>query len=238
MHTTIVTPPEKKVPMPGYVEELYWWAYVRPWAPVIFDHQWTVNAILLGNYNRLRNLALEEFNENAAGTTLQIGAAYGDVTPCLTKKITAAGGTLDVIDVIPNQLKNLHRKLPGDAPVYLHLMDGSALEMPDKTYDTVLLFMLLHEQPQSYREKTLLEALRVLKPRGKLVIIDYCNPVWWHPARYSSLLLYALLKPPAIAVWNNPMSKVLEAQMAGREWRQASYFGGLFQKIVHIAPLR
>ena len=40
--------------IPEYLERVYWWTYVRPWAVRFFERQWLVNAILLGNYVRLR----------------------------------------------------------------------------------------------------------------------------------------------------------------------------------------
>ena len=53
---------------------------------------------------------------------------------------------MDVVDVLPIQLKNLRRKLPTDARVKLLEMDSSALHIPDATYDRAL-FFLLHEMP-------------------------------------------------------------------------------------------
>ena len=58
------------------------------------------------------------------------------------------------------------------------------MRLPDASYERVLLFFLLHEQPRRYREWTLREALRVVKPGGKIVIVDYAMPRWWHPLRY------------------------------------------------------
>lgn len=113
-------------------------------------------------------------------------------------------------------------------------MDASALNIPDAHYDNVLLFMLLHEQPQTYRERTLQEAFRVLKPGGKLIIVDYGAPAWWHPARCTTLPLYRRLKPYAVEVWKRGLPAVIPEQMAGHQWQTSTYFGGLFQKFVTI----
>ena len=219
--------------IPAYVEKYYWWAYARPWAAHLFDHQFMVNAILLGNYNRLRDEAIKEIGSDFSGRTLQVGCCYGNLTPCLAQRVARSGGTIDVIDVLKVQLKTLQKKIKHGEPVSVALMDGAALQMPDNTYDRVVIFLLLHEQPQAYRERTLHEALRVLKPGGKLVVIDYANPVWWHPARFTSIPVYSLLKPYAVEVWNRGLQKVLP-EMAGSNWRRESYFGNLFQKLVRI----
>lgn len=219
--------------IPQYIEKYYWWAYARPWAAKLFDHQFMVNAILLGNYNRLRDIAIAEIGSDFSGRTLQVGCCYGNLTPCLAKRVAECGGTIDVIDVLKVQLKTLQKKIRRGEPVSTFLMDATALEMPDNTYDRVVIFLLLHEQPQAYRERTLHEALRVLKPGGKLVVIDYANPVWWHPARFTSIPVYSRLKPYAVEVWKRGLTSVLP-EMTSSNWRRESYFGGLFQKLVTV----
>ncbi|MDO8548091.1 MAG: rhodoquinone biosynthesis methyltransferase RquA [bacterium] len=222
----------KVVRVPDYVEDNYWWAYARPWAMYVWDYQWTVNAILLGNYNRLRNVALREFETRAGGRTLQVGCCYGDLTPHLAARIKQSGGSLDVIDVLPVQVANLERKLMPGAPVHVQCMDAAALDMNDASYDTVIMFMLIHEQPREYRERTVSEAFRVLKPGGKLIVIDYAQASPWHIARFTTIPIYSRLKPYAVDVWNHEMSELIPDQMAGRVWKKESYFGGLFQKLV------
>ena len=222
---------EESIPVPQYLEATYWWAYARPWAVRLFDRQSAVNGILLGNYNRLRDEALAEFDaKTAAGRTLQVGCCYGNLSPYLAARLAKGGGTLDIIDVLKVQLDNLPRKVPPS--VGMSLMDAAALTIPDAQYDTVLIFLLLHEQPQAYRERTLQEAFRVLKPGGKLIIVDYGAPAWWHPARVTTLPLYRRLKPYAVEVWDRGLPAVIPEQMSGHQWRTTTYFGGLFQKFV------
>ena len=104
-------------------------------------------------------------------------AGYGDLTSrLLARRIAACGGLLDVIDVLPIQLRNLREKLPKNAPARLLAMDSTDLRLPDSSYDQALVFFLLHEQPDHYREQTLRELFRVVKPGGKIVIVDYALP--------------------------------------------------------------
>ena len=78
--------------IPQYLEKYYWWAYARPWAAKLFDHQFMVNAILLGNYNRLRDEAVKELGDDFSGRTLQVGCCYGNLTPYLAKRAAKSGG--------------------------------------------------------------------------------------------------------------------------------------------------
>jgi len=149
------------IDVPRYLQQTYWWAYVHPRAVSLFERQWLVNAILWGNFGRLRDAALDALGAKLPGRTLQIACVYGDLTDKLRRRLTP-GGSLDVVDVLPVQLDNLARKLPGDPRVGLMRGDSSALDIESGSYDRALLFFLLHEQPEDVRRKTLAEALRIV----------------------------------------------------------------------------
>ncbi|RAI44195.1 rhodoquinone biosynthesis methyltransferase RquA [Rhodoplanes roseus] len=218
--------------IPPYLDVHYWWAYVHPNAVRVFERQWLANLILWGNYARLRDAALDLMGERLPGRTLQVACAYGDLTPHLCSRVSAADGTLDIVDVLPVQLDNVRRKLPADAPARLVETDSSALPLDDASYDRVLLFFLLHEQPESWRRQTLAEAVRVLKPGGRVVIVDYARPVWWNPLRYVFAPVLAALEPFALDLWRNDITRWIPNLPDDRKIERRSYFGGLYQAIV------
>ena len=45
---------EPAAAVPAYLSDTYWWAYIHPSAVNIFERQWLVNAILWGNFAKLR----------------------------------------------------------------------------------------------------------------------------------------------------------------------------------------
>jgi ubiquinone/menaquinone biosynthesis C-methylase UbiE len=214
---------------PPYLAAHYWWAYVHPRAIWFFERQWLVNLILWGNFSRLRDAAMAELGDALSGATLQVACVYGDLTGHLADRVALGRGRLDVVDVLPMQLENLRRKLPYGAPVRLLAMDSADLRIPDASYDRALLFFLLHEQPALHRQRTLGEVFRVVKPGGKIVIIDYARPRWWHPLRYLWRPLLAALEPFALALWRHEIAHWLPATVRSRK---QSFFGGLDQKIV------
>jgi ubiquinone/menaquinone biosynthesis C-methylase UbiE len=216
---------------PPYLAVHYWWAYIHPRAVALFERQWLVNLILWGNYGRLRDSALMELGDTIDGTTLQVGCVYGDLTNRLCRAVEACGGEIDVVDVLPIQLRNLKAKLPEFAPVRLLAMDSTELSIPDAIYDQALLFFLLHEQPVYYRERTLSEVLRVVKPGGRVVIVDYARPRWWHPLRYLWGPVLAVLEPFALDLWRKEIIHWLPSEVA-LPIRKQSFFGGLYQKVV------
>ena len=98
------------VAVPDYLADTYRWAYVTPRAVHTFERQWLVNAILWGNYRRLRDAALNAFGTDLEGHSLQVACVYGDLTPRWLAR-HGADVRLDVVDVLPVQLDNLARKL-------------------------------------------------------------------------------------------------------------------------------
>ena len=226
---------ENDLAVPHYLRAHYWWAYIHPNAVRIFERQWLVNLILWGNYPHLRDTALIELGRTLPGKTLQVACVYGDLTSRLCERVSEGGGTIDVVDILPIQLGNLHAKLPKDAPVRFLAMDSSDMKLPDASYDRALIFFLLHEQPRHYRERTLREALRVVKPGGKIMIVDYAKPRWWHPLRYLWRPLLARLEPFALDMWREDIVDLLPALKGTGKLHKETFFGGLYQKVV-ITP--
>jgi ubiquinone/menaquinone biosynthesis C-methylase UbiE len=219
------------LPVPRYLEQLYWWAYVHPNAVHVFEREWLVNAILFGNYGRLRDDALDDLGQTVDGRTLQVACVYGNLTARLRQRL-AARAALDVVDILPIQLKNLKAKLPADERVTLTHGDSSSLAAADASYDQVLLFFLLHEQPEAVRRATLGEAMRVAKPGGRIVIVDYHRPSRWHPMRPLMRLVFRKLEPYAIDLWRHDVREFLPAGLTPASLVKRTYFGGLYQKLV------
>ena len=226
-----VPDPEGTLPVPSYLQEVYWWAYVHPWAVRTFERSWLVNLILLGNYARLRDAALAEIGDSAVGRTLQVACVYGDLTVRLNGQI-AEDGTLDVVDVMPIQLHNLARKLPRSTKTRLLHRDSTALGGADAAYDRALIFFLLHEQPLSVRRRTLAEAIRVVRPGGKIVLVDYHRPHPRHPLRRAMRMLLRRLEPFALDLWQSEIDEFLPDGAGLASIRKQTYFGGLYQKVV------
>lgn len=221
------------LPIPRYLEQVYWWAYVHPKAVHLFEREWLVNAILFGNYGRLRDMALAELGPVLHGRTLQVACVYGNLTPKLRERL-APDASLDVVDILPIQLKNLAGKLPADERVALMQGDSSSLACPDASYDQVLLFFLLHEQPEHVRRATLAEAMRVVKPGGRIVIVDYHRPVPMHPLRLLMTGVFRKLEPYAMDLWNNEIEAFLPARTKPASLTKTTCFGALYQKLVLV----
>ena len=197
----------------------------------MFEREWLVNLILFGNYARLCDAALAALGPTLHGRTLQVACVYGNLTPRLRERLEPAA-RLDVLDILPIQLSNLSRKLPPDERVALLHGDSTALACPDASYDQLLLFFLLHEQPRQVRAATLAEALRVVKPGGRIVIVDYHRPVALHPLRPLMRAVFRQLEPYALDLWQYPIEEMLHAGRRPASIDKTTCFGGLYQRLV------
>ncbi len=219
------------VPVPDYLEKTYWWAYVHPNAVRVFERQWLVNLILWGNFAKLRDAALQELGAIVNGKVLQVACVYGNFTEYLVKRL-GPQGHLDVIDVAPVQIQNLHAKLKDARQVTVQRQDSNNLQFEDASRDAVVVFFLLHEQPADVRQKTIAEALRVTKPGGKIIFVDYHRPVAINPFRYIMVPILTTLEPFAMDIWRNEITDWLPAGVTPAGVEKQTYFGGLYQKVV------
>jgi len=78
---------------------------------------------------------------------------------------------------------------PAEFPPNVIARNGSALDIPepDETFDGVVMSMLLHHlvgatvsECRSNVSRAIAEAFRVLKPGGRLVVVESCVPVWFY----------------------------------------------------------
>lgn len=230
--TTLSQPIVSRVPaVPAYLKDIYWWAYVDPRAVYVFERQWLVNFILWGNFARLRDRALDRLDCSGGLRTLQVACVYGDLTTRLQARLSERA-QLDVLDVLPVQLENLRRKLPADSGI--GLVHGNSADMPFERaqYDQALLFFLLHEQPEAVRRATLAETLRVLKPGGRIVIVDYHRPDRHGLLYWLMTGVLRTLEPFALDLWRSEVANWLPARADVRSISKQTLFGGLYQVIV------
>jgi ubiquinone/menaquinone biosynthesis C-methylase UbiE len=219
--------------IPNYLKETYWWAYVHPRAVQIFERQWLVNMILWGNFTRLRNMALDEIDTSTTGKHLQVACVYGDFSQEFASRLSPES-ELHIIDVAPVQLENVKHKIKNHSNVYLHHQDSAYLEFDDAVFDNVVVFFLLHEQPESIRKKTVEQVMRVLKPGGKAIFIDYHQPHWANPLRYVMYPVLNFLEPFALDIWKQEIIEWLPDDLKPEHLNKKTLFGDLYQKVVMV----
>ena len=170
------------------------------------------------------------------GQTLQVACVYANFTQTLVERL-APSSTLDVVDVIPDQLENLKRKLSQKSNdcnyITLSCNDAQDLQYNDNAFDQVVLFFLLHELPNEVRIQTLEQATRVLKPGGKLVMIDYHQPRSAQRQRIMSSM-FQLYEPFAMDLWEQEIKERLPNNAKDWNISKELYLDEMYQKVVVV----
>ncbi len=231
MKTSAFSVASQAIDVPRYLADTYWWAYVHPRAIHFFERQWLVNLILWGNFGRLRDAALDALGLETPGRTLQVACVYGDLTARLLRRC-APGSSLDVVDVLPLQLANLARKLPPQSNVSLHHCNSAAMHFVSGSFDRALLFFLLHEQPEAVRRATIAETLRVVRPGGRVVIVDYHRPSRLNPLYVPMQGVLRALEPFAMDLWRRPITDWFPAGAPVSAIGKTTSAGGLYQMLM------
>lgn len=155
---------------PEYLAHYYWWAYLAPLGVWFFSHHVIINLILFGQYRRILDTLLRQLHQAPCGRMLQLTCAYGELTPALA----GLADELHLTDVASIQLKIAENGLAHQhRSALMTRMNAESLAYSGNCFDTVVIFFLLHELPPPARQRVLSEAVRVLKPGGRLLLAEY-----------------------------------------------------------------
>jgi ubiquinone/menaquinone biosynthesis C-methylase UbiE len=157
--------------IPEYLARYYWWAYLWPRSIWFFDHQPIINAILLGQYEKLMQKTLALVETRSVARLLQLTCVYGKLTPSL---LHHADNEVHLCDVAVGQL-NLARGKSSDVAdrCLLARMNAESLAYASDSFDQLILFFLFHELPPEARQHVYDEIARVVKPGGSVLITEY-----------------------------------------------------------------
>jgi ubiquinone/menaquinone biosynthesis C-methylase UbiE len=226
--TTVAAAPS----IPDYLQDTYWWAYLHPNSFMFFERKWVVNLILWGNMKKLTDVVLEEVQPRPGGRVLQVACVYGDFSRHLAEHLGQQQSRLDLVDVAPIQLRNAAKKLNKQDNILYHHQDSTELSFAADSFDESVVFFLLHEQPADARRKTIEEAIRVTKPGGKVIFVDYHGPRRSNPMRYIMRPILTWLEPFAMDLWRQELPAFLPPEIGPEQVSSKFYFGDLYQKVI------
>lgn len=229
---THVTAVKAAPPIPDYLQDTYWWAYLHPKALHFFEREWVVNLILWGNMRKLTQAVLTDMAVPRDSRVLQVACVYGEFSNLLASHLAGNGSRLELVDVAPIQLKNARAKLAARHNVEYHHQDSSELSFTDGHFEQTVVFFLLHEQPEAVRRRTIAEAIRVTRPGGKVVFVDYHGPRRRNPFRYLMKPVLTWLEPFAMDLWRQELPAFMPDTVRPEQIASEFYFGGLYQKVV------
>ena len=140
----------------------------------LYDTQ--VEILFNGSANAIRRQALPQLHEVFTGRdqrklkVIDIGCGTGrfiDAIKQVWPKLPVLG-----IDMSEAYLRHAMRHLRRWSRVNLSAAKAERLPVADESQDALISIFLFHELPPSVRRAVLRECARVLKPRGRLVLVD------------------------------------------------------------------
>lgn len=218
---------------PEYLAHYYWWAYLAPSGVWFFSHHFIINMVLFGQYRRILDMLVRRLCAAPCGRTLQLTCAYGELTPVLAE----LADELHLTDVASIQLKVATNCLARrHCSALTARMNAESLAYAANSFDTIIIFFLLHELPPPARLRALSEALRTLRPGGRLLIAEYginCNR---HPLHRLAPLRRMLecLEPFLRDFWNSNLHEQLQGCAAAqgkplRKMNETPLFGSFYR---------
>jgi ubiquinone/menaquinone biosynthesis C-methylase UbiE len=132
--------------------------------------------ISLGRERGYREKALDFANLKPGESVLDIGCGTGTLAITAKRRVGPAGRVFG-IDASPEMLARAAKKAR-KAEVEVVFKNGivEALPFPDCQFDVVLSTVMLHHLGSKARQLCAREIRRVLKPGGRVLVIDFAKP--------------------------------------------------------------
>jgi ubiquinone/menaquinone biosynthesis C-methylase UbiE len=151
------------------------------------------NIVTLGRAAAMREQTVELAALSPGERVLEVGCGTGEVAQRARSRVGATG-RVSGIDPSAEMIALAQRKA-SRAGLDIDYRVGviEALPYPDGSFDVVLSSLMMHHLPDDLKSAGLAEVWRVLKPGGRLLIVDFKRPRHWFSQLAMRLVLHGHL---------------------------------------------
>ena len=129
-----------------------------------------------GRERQLRQQMIQLARLDAGDTVLDIGCGTGTLAIAVKKRVGSAGAVFGIDASSAMVARATRKSVRAGVDVAFTKAFVEALPFPDARFDVVLSTMMLHHLPRQIRRQCAAEIRRVLKPRGRLLVVDFGRP--------------------------------------------------------------
>jgi ubiquinone/menaquinone biosynthesis C-methylase UbiE len=131
---------------------------------------------MLGRRAQLRQRTVALANIQPGERVLEVGCGTGDVALAASASVGPSGAVAG-IDPSPEMIAVARAKAArAGRAVDLQVGVIEALAFPDASFDVVLSSLMMHHLPDDLKREGLAEIARVLRPGGRVLIVDVKRP--------------------------------------------------------------
>ena len=140
------------------------------------SYDFMTNILTFGQARRLRTMTIDQTLLKPGESVLDVGCGTGGVT-IPAKLRVGLSGKASGIDPSPEMIAVAEQKAQRKGlEIDFRIGVIEALPYPDASFDVVTSSLMMHHLPEHLKVKGLAEIYRVLKPGGRLLILDMMSP--------------------------------------------------------------